>query len=96
MKIIALEKEIESIDPKEFQIHSKDEAMKVWELYKSGLIREIYFRNDKNLAVLVLECKDESEARKILDTLPMLKNNLIDFEIIPLKAYPGFERLFAK
>jgi len=94
MKIIALEKEIESFDPKDFQTHSKDEAMQVWELYKSGLIREIYFRDDKNLSVLVLECKDKSEAREILDTLPMVKNNLIDFEIIPLKAYPGFERLF--
>jgi muconolactone delta-isomerase len=96
MKIIALEKEIESIERGEFQIHSRDEAMKVWELYKSGLIREIYFRKDKNLAVLVLECKDEYEAREILNTLPMAKNNLIDFEIVPLKAYPGFERLFAK
>ncbi len=96
MKIIALEKEIESTDPKDFQIHSKMEAMKVWGLYKSGLLREIYFRNDKNFTVLVLECKDKSEAREILDTLPMVKNNLIDFDIIPLKPHPGFERLFAK
>lgn len=96
MKIIALEKEIENANPEDFQIHSEHEAMKVWELYKAGLIREFYFRDDKNLAVLVLECHNQFEARKILDTLPMVRNKLIDFEIIPLKAYPGFERLFAK
>jgi len=29
-----------------------------------------------------------------LNTLPLVKEGLITFELIPLKAYPGFERLF--
>jgi hypothetical protein len=29
-------------------------------------------------------------------TLPLVQANLIEFEIIPLKPYPGFERLFNK
>jgi len=35
------------------------------------------------------------EAQEILSTLPFVQNKLIAFEIIPLKAYLGFERLFA-
>jgi hypothetical protein len=31
----------------------------------------------------------------MLAKLPFVQNKLIRFELIPLKAYPGFERLFA-
>jgi hypothetical protein len=34
-------------------------------------------------------------ARRVLETLPLVKHNLITFELIPLTAYPGFARLFA-
>jgi len=30
----------------------------------------------------------------VLATLPLVKEGLITFEIIPLAAYPGFSRLF--
>jgi muconolactone delta-isomerase len=71
------------------------EAQRAWELYQAGLIRELYFRADRYEAVLVLECADVAEARSILDTLPLVREKLIGFELIPLKAYPGFARLFA-
>jgi len=44
---------------------------------------------------LVLECQNVDEAREALSTLPFVQNKLITFELIPLKAYSGFERLFA-
>ncbi len=94
MKILALEKEKTGIKLQQFSPHLRDEALKVWKLFKEGVIREIYFRDDKNEAVIILECKNVSEAKKILSTLPLVKKGLIDFEIIPLKTYTGFERLF--
>ena len=95
MKILALEKEYNGINPEDFNKYSIDEARKVWELYKSNKIREIYFREDENNAVIMLECKGVDEAEEILSLLPFVKNKLIHFDIIPLKPYPGFERLFA-
>jgi hypothetical protein len=41
------------------------EARGVWELYKKGVIREIYFRADRTSAVLILECENLEEAQKI-------------------------------
>jgi len=67
----------------------------VWELYQSGVLRELYFRQDKDSAVLILECTDINEAEEILNTLPLVKEGLISFDIIPLVPYPGFSRLFA-
>ncbi len=54
----------------------------------------MYFRDDKPEAVLILEAKDLSEAKMKLAQLPLVKNGLITFELIPLKPYHGFERLF--
>jgi len=95
MKILALEKEIAGKNAADFQPHLTPEAGKVWELYQAGVIREIYFRGDRPEAVLILECADVEEAWAILNTLPLVKERLIDFEILPLVAYPGFSRLFA-
>ncbi len=96
MKILALEHELPNATAKGFQKYAKDEARKLWELYKAGVIREANFRVDRSEAVLVLECQTVEEAREALSTLPFVENQLITFELIPLKAYPGFERLFEK
>ena len=73
----------------------KTEAAKVWELYQAGVIRELYFCQDRPSAILILECADADEANEVLGTLPLVKARLIAFDIIPLKPYPGFSRLFA-
>jgi muconolactone delta-isomerase len=95
MKLLALEYELPDATADKFQQYAKVEARRVWELHQAGVIRELYFRADRNEAVLVLECGSAREAQDILSTLPFVQNELIAFDIIPLKAYPGFKRLFA-
>jgi len=94
MKILALEREIPGASIEQFKRHSKSEAARAWELYQAGVLRELYFRADQRTAVLILECKDPEDARQILGTLPFVEADLIEFEIIPLVPYDGFERLF--
>ena len=94
MKILALEHELPGATAEKFQQFAKAEARKVWELHQTGIIREMYFRADKNDAVLILEGASVIEAQEILATLPLVKAGLISFEVIPLKAYTGFARLF--
>ncbi|HUI30334.1 MAG TPA: muconolactone Delta-isomerase family protein [Candidatus Acidoferrales bacterium] len=95
MKILALEKEVEGIPDSSFTDQLlKKEAEHAWELHQAGVIRELYFRTDRVSAVLILECASADQAQSILSTLPLVKEGLIDFEIIPLKAYTGFQRLF--
>lgn len=96
MKILALEHELPHAAADEFQQHTKAEARQVWALVQAGVIRESYFRADRNEAVLVLECQSVDKAHEALSTLPFVQHGLITFELIALKAYPGFERLFEK
>jgi muconolactone delta-isomerase len=96
MKILALEQELPRAAARDFQRLAGAEATKSWELYQAGVIRELYFRQDRPEAVLILECADVEEAAAILATLPFVEAGLITFEIIPLAPYPGFARLFAE
>jgi len=95
MKILALEQERPGVPAEAFAPHLRAEAARVYELQQNGVLREIWFRADRSSAVLVLECLTVEEAREVLRTLPLVKEKLIDFEIIPLKPYPGLARLCA-
>jgi len=95
MKILALEKSVPGVAAAAFTpALLKAEAARVWELQLSGALREIYFRQDRSDAVLILECADAAGAGRTLATLPLVAAGLIDFEVIALKPYPGLERLF--
>jgi muconolactone delta-isomerase len=96
MKILAIEQEVPGITAEAFKPHLKAEAARAWELYQAGVFRELYFQKDRHSAVLILECADVEEAQTVLNTLPLVKEGLITFEIIPLVPYPGFSRLFAE
>ena len=96
MKILAIERETGGTTDTQFaQPLLQREAARAWELYQSGIIREMYFHRDQHIAVLMLECADVDEARTALDTLPLVQAGLIDFDLMPLIAYSGFARLFA-
>lgn len=92
MKILLIEKEIPGIKPGDFQNHLEDEARHVWTLYKSDVIREIYFTNEHN-AVIIMEADSKEKVSEIVKKFPLVKNGLITFDIYELNNYDGFERL---
>jgi muconolactone delta-isomerase len=94
MKILAIERAAAGANEELFRRLREEEARVAWHLYQEGLVRELYFRADRPEAVLVLECASLEEAHQVVARLPMAAAGLIDFELIPLAAYPGFARLF--
>jgi hypothetical protein len=96
MKILAMEIETPGSEDEDFRPHLAPEARRAWELHQSGVIRELYFRQDRHTAILVLECAGLAEARQALESLPLVQAGLIEFELIPLIPYDGFARLFTQ
>ena len=72
----------------------KEEAKEIWSLQKNGSIRSIWFRKDTREAIIMFEGSSIKTIMKILKQLPLVKENLITFEIMPLETYDGYERLF--
>lgn len=89
-----MEKGVQGVTEEDYRPHLKKEAARVLELYQADVVREIYFREDRPTAVLVLECGSVEAVSEVLSTLPLVKAGLITFDIIPLAPYPGFYRLF--
>jgi hypothetical protein len=56
MKILAIEHELPEATAEKFGQFSRLEAARAWELHQQGILRELYFRADRDEAVLVLEC----------------------------------------
>ena len=95
MRILAIERPVPGVSPEQFTAEmAASEARSVWQLNQQGVIRDLYFRADHAAAVLVLESADVAEASTVLAMLPLVQAGLIEFEVIPLRAYPGFARLF--
>ena len=95
MRILAMETTVTGVREAQFTPEvAVAEARRAWDLHLAGTIRELYFRADSPEAVLVLECRDVAEAQAALATLPMVAAGLISFEMVPLRAYTGFARLF--
>ncbi len=96
MKVLALERDRSGISALDFEPHLQAEARAVWGLVQSGVIREIYFREGLFQAVLIMEVENAAHAQQVLAHLPLVEAGLTEFEVIGLRPYPGFERLFRK
>ena len=53
-------------------------------LYLDGKIRQWYSRGDGRGVVVLVEAKTEDEARALVETLPLAKEQLMDYEYIPV------------
>jgi uncharacterized protein YciI len=71
------------------------EARRAWELHQAGIVREISFRTNARMSVMILEAPDEDAAREALESLPFVQAGVLTFEVIGLRPYDGWARLFA-
>jgi hypothetical protein len=92
MKLLAIEKELKSIEEDIKPALLKEEAKVVLELHNNGFIKEIYF-NEEHCAVIILECESIESAKNALNKLPLFNKGYISFNIMALNSYTGFDRL---
>ena len=68
----------------------EDEVERARELYREGLIRQIWHRADTPGACILWEADTEEDVRKMLDSLPFARAGMLEISVIPLKPYGGF------
>ncbi len=99
MRFLALGSEVDSTFPgfssDEAQALGRAEARRAWELHQAGTVREISFRTGARMSVMILEAPDEDAAREALASLPFVKAGILTFEVMGLRPYDGWARLFA-
>jgi hypothetical protein len=60
------------------------EVRETVKLYLDGKIREWYSRGDGKGVIFLVDAKTEDEARALMETLPLAKEQLMDYEYIPV------------
>ena len=71
------------------------EAKHGWAMYKSGIVRDIYFRQDRPGVAIIAEAESVEATRTALMEFPLAKAGLIDWDVIPLGPFLNWELLFA-
>ena len=67
------------------------ESLRVRELYASGILRQIWKRDDVPGAAILWEAPGEAEVRAALATLPINQAGMMEILfVVPLAPYPGF------
>jgi len=81
MKVLA----ISQLDPtKDTSALVAQEGRRVYELYDSGLITDMYWKADNSGAVLILEADDLDHAREQINSLPLVRHAMTAFTYIPI------------
>jgi phosphopantetheinyl transferase len=72
------------------------EAAQAWEFYASEQIRQMYYIADMSGAVMFWEGENVESVAQEVNKLPMVKEEILACEILPLKPYTGYGSLFAQ
>jgi hypothetical protein len=65
-------------------------------LYLDGKIRQWYSRGDGKGVIFVVDAKSEEEARALMETLPLAKEQLMDDQYIPVGPLMPLRALMAQ
>jgi hypothetical protein len=95
MKILAITRRRPGATAERIQALQIPEAREVWRLQGEGFIREIHFDPTRPCVILVLEAESSAAAQERLAGLPMVQQDLIEFDVYELRPYRQLERLFA-
>src|SRR5215472_3101906 len=72
------------VTPQQIMAVIPSEIRATVKLYLDGKIRQWYSRGDGKGAIFLVDAKTEDEARAIMETLPLAKEQLMDHEYIPV------------
>ncbi|MGH9454180.1 MAG: hypothetical protein ACRD2O_09460 [Terriglobia bacterium] len=82
--VIVIETPKQGVTPQQIMAVIPEEIRATVKLYLEGKIRQWYSRGDGKGVVFVVDAKTEDEARAIMETLPLAKEQLLDDEYIPV------------
>lgn len=88
--IVITRRRTESFTGEQFAQFLDGEAIRARELYAQGAFRALHSRGDVPGAVITVEAADAEEAEALVASLPLARQEMMDFHIVPLLPYRGF------
>ncbi|HTA47122.1 MAG TPA: hypothetical protein VK789_31985 [Bryobacteraceae bacterium] len=83
-EVMVIQTPRQGVTPQQIMAVMPSEVRATVKLYLDGKIREWYSRGDGKGVIFLVEAKTEDEARAVMETLPLAKEQLMDHEYIPV------------
>ena len=82
--VLVIETPRQGVTPDRIMSGIPSEIRATVQLYLDGKIRQWYSRGDGKGVIFLVDAKTEDEARALMETLPLAKEELMDHEYIPV------------
>ena len=82
--VLVIETPKPGVTPQQIMAVIPEEIRATVKLYLDGKIRQWYSRGDGKGVIFLVDAKTEDEARALMETLPLAKEQLMDHEYIPV------------
>jgi hypothetical protein len=83
-EVLVIETAKQGVNPQQIMAVMPAEIRATVKLYFDGKIRQWYSRGDGKGVVFLVDAKTEDEARAVMETLPLAKEQLMDHQYIPV------------
>jgi hypothetical protein len=83
-EVLVIQTARQGVNPQQIMAIMPAEIRATVKLYFDGKIRQWYSRGDGRGVVFLVDAKTEDEARALMETLPLAKENLMDHVYIPV------------
>jgi len=83
-EVLVIEIPKQGVTPQQIMAVIPEEIRATVKLYLDGKIRQWYSRGDGKGVVFLVDAKTEDEAKAIIETLPLAKEQLMDHQYIPV------------
>jgi hypothetical protein len=83
-EVLVIQTAKQGVTPQQVMAVIPAEIRATVKLYLDGKIRQWYSRGDGKGIVFLVEAQTEDEARAIMETLPLAKEQLMDHEYVPV------------
>ena len=83
-EVLVIQTAKQGVNPQQIMAVIPEEIRATVKLYFDGKIRQWYSRGDGKGVIFLVDAKTVDEARAIMETLPLAKEQLIDDEYLPV------------
>jgi hypothetical protein len=83
-EVLVIQTAKQGVNPQQIMTVMPAEIRETVKLYLDGKIRQWYSRGDGRGVVFLVDAKTEGEARAVMETLPLAKDQLMDHVYIPV------------
>ena len=94
MKVLAIIDVAASVEIESVVRRLDDEVRDSWHLFSAGVLREAYMTQTPTRAVFILEATDRERAEEHLRTLPLIAEGLLKCELVELRPFVNWSKLF--